>query len=74
MHSNFLHWGWTIVSCNSELKIAHRIKARCILPVLSGFYNHKQPAENGIIALIWGLAFLFPHLSDCFREGLIWFS
>lgn len=72
MHSNFLHWGWTIVLYNSELKIAHRMNARCILPVLSGFYNN-QPAENRIIALFWGLIFLFPRLSDYFREGLICF-
>lgn len=74
MHSHFLHWGWTIVLCNSELKIACRMKASYISPVLSGFYDNNQPAENHIIAVIWGLTFLFSHLSDCFREGLIWFS
>lgn len=38
--------------CNSELKIGHRMKARCLSPVLSGFYNHKQPAE-----LLWWAQF-----------------
>ena len=52
VHSNFLHWGWTIVLYKSELKITHRMKARCISPLLSVFYNNNHPAENCIIVLI----------------------
>lgn len=66
MRSNFLRRGWTIVLCNRELKIGHRMKARCLSPVLPGFYNHKQPAE-----LLWWLTVLFSCLSACFREGLV---
>lgn len=71
VHSNFLHCSQTIVSCNGEL---HRVTARCITPVLSGFYNDDQPDEKCIIALIWRLTFLCFHLSDCFREAWNWFS
>lgn len=73
-HSNFLYWRRTIVTCNSKLKIAHRMRERCISPVSSGrwFYNNNQLAGSPIMALLCGLTSTFFHLFDCFGGVCMW--